>query len=145
MKTILFDLSVCQPNGSSKFHGGGIYGCIVAKKIIQEYPNQVAVIYDHSRFLSQDVVDLIIDKGIVSYNLAEMDRLSAFKHGCFDRLYSPLYDKSYSTLMENGVELMVTVHGLRALENNRDLYEWRYARDVSAFMKAILKWTPVYQ
>lgn len=145
MKKILFDLSVCQPIGTSKYHGGGIYGCIVAKKLIQKYPDNVAVIFDHSRFMSPDIVDLIKEKGIISYDLAETDRLSAFKDGHFDRYYSPLYHKSYSTLMENNVELMVTIHGLRALEVNRDLYEWRYAQDTKGIIKALLKWTPFYK
>ena len=144
MKKILFDLSVCQPIGNSKFHGGGIYGCIVAKKIIQEYPKQIGVIYDYSRFLSEDVKDLISERGIVSYNLVDTDRLSAFKDGGFERFYSPLYDQSYTSLMENGVDIMITVHGLRALEKNRDVYEWRYAQDFKGIIKVLLKWTPVY-
>ena len=145
MIKVLFDLSVCQSIGTSKFHGGGIYGCIVVSRLIQEYPNNVAVIYDHSRFLTPEIVGLIKEKGIATYDLAKTDRLSAFIDGHFDRFYSPLYHKSYSTLMENGVELMVTVHGLRALEINRDLYECRYAQDAKGFIKALLKWTPVYK
>lgn len=144
MKKVLFDLSVCQPIGNSKFHGGGVYGCIVAKQIIQEYPKQIGVIYDYSRFLSEDVKDLISERGIVSYNLVDTDRLSAFKDGGFDRFYSPLYDQSYTSLMENGVDIMITVHGLRALEKNRDVYEWRYAQDFKGIIKVLLKWTPVY-
>ena len=58
MKKILFDLLATQPNDSGKRHGGGKYGEIVFKKIVElGYP--VLCYYDSSLWINPEVMDLI--------------------------------------------------------------------------------------
>lgn len=144
MKKIIFDLSVCQPIGKSVFHGGGVYGYIVLKKLVEKYPGNISVYYNSTRFLPHDISDIIKSNNIDLYDSNELSLSQLWDKGVYSKLYSPLYSKSYDTLMKNNVPLMVTIHGLRALEMNRDSKEQMYADSIKEYLKAIIKKTFIY-
>ena len=51
MNKILFDLSACQPNRASKFHGGGVYGKIVFQRLVELAPSNIVAFFFSSRFI----------------------------------------------------------------------------------------------
>lgn len=143
---ILFDLSVCQPIGSSKFHGGGVYGFIVLKKLIENYPNNVDVIWDSSRFLPEDIKSIMSKSQIATYDLQSCTILEAFVKNKYNKLYSPLYNENnYPALIKANIPIMVTIHGLRALELGRDTTERLYSTTFKNKIISILKYTSFYK
>lgn len=144
MKKILFDLSVCQPNGDSKFHGGGIYGIIVFKACMKIFSRQEIIIYlDTSKFIDPSVTEIIVksDIEVIDGHFESLEK--AIKHrNDISLLYSPLFRQAYN--MIKSVPVLVTIHGLRALEMNRDRYEILYKNSFSGKLKALLKQTPLY-
>lgn len=145
MNTVLFDLSVCQPIGSSKFHGGGVYGYIVFQHLVDKYPENIGVYYNHQRFLPDDILCLLGENGVKVYDASKVSLLEAYQDGGYKKIYSPLYNKRYSELIQANIPLMITIHGLRSLEMNRDKYEWLYAKGVTAMIKAGIKQTCIYK
>ena len=59
MGRILFDLAVCQPNGSGKYHGGGVYGIIVFKALAELYHSYISVYLDVNKFISEEALNII--------------------------------------------------------------------------------------
>lgn len=58
MKKILFDLTATQPIGSNKRHGGGKYGEVVLRRIL-ERGLPVACYYDSNKWLNPDMKSLL--------------------------------------------------------------------------------------
>ena len=56
---ILFNLSATQPIGKTKFHGGGKYGLIVFKRIVELAPEKIAVFYDKDAYLDENALNII--------------------------------------------------------------------------------------
>lgn len=65
MKRILYDLSVCQPIGNSKFHGAGVYGCIVFAELVKRKKCEVFPYFDSSKFIDESVLDIIREYKLV--------------------------------------------------------------------------------
>ena len=59
MLKLLFDLSATQPNASGKRHGGGIYGEIVFKRIL-ELGYRPICYYSASKWLNPEIMSLEI-------------------------------------------------------------------------------------
>lgn len=141
---ILFDLTVCQPIGNSKYHGGGVYGYILFKSIILSSPDSIVAYIDKTRFIPEDVL-LSFDQfriTVIDSNTTSLYDL--YQAGIYSFVYSPLYQKSYESLIDRGCKMVVTFHGLRALEMNRDKYEYLYSTKSVDIIKAFLKQTPYY-
>ena len=56
---ILFDLQACQPIGHIKFHGGGIYGYIILKKLLEKSPQSLIIYVDCNSYIDPEVEKLI--------------------------------------------------------------------------------------
>lgn len=143
-KKILFDLVGCQPNRESKFHGGGVYGYIVLSHLINKIPERLVVRLDKKRFVSPDIEKLIQTRNIQIVDLNDIGLLECVKKYDVGVFYSPLYSKAYKQLLQSDIPIMLTVHGLRNLEMNRDKTEILYARTLRDKIKALLKLTPYY-
>lgn len=143
MKNIIFDLSVCQPIGSSKFHGGGVYGYIVFKKACELIPERLIAYYSKSRFIDNEIEHLIVSNQIKAINSDIVDLNTVIIQNSPGLVYSPLYIRDYNKLIDKGYEFIVTLHGLRSLEMNHDKYEYLY-KDSSLF-KCILKSTFLFK
>lgn len=144
MNKILFDLSVCQPIGKSKFHGGGVYGYIVFKALASKYPKRILAYYDDTCYIPADIIDLIKNNDI-SFEIKQKNSLvELYNRKKFEKLYSPLWSNSYFRLFDFNVPIILTQHGLRALEMNRDSFEQIYANSKLEYFKSILKKTGIY-
>lgn len=144
MKKILFDLRGCQPNRESKFHGGGVYGYIVLKSLIKQAPDRIIVYYDSKRFVAPDVEQMMTDNNIEKVDSNEKGLPQCIKDNDIRTFYSPLFNKSYKQLLGLDIPIIITIHGLRNLEMNRDETEILYIRSLRDKVKALLKQTPYY-
>ena len=142
MKKILFDMVGCQPNRESKFHGGWVYGYIVLKALIKRAADRIVVYYDSKRFVAPDVEQMMVDNGILKIDTNEKGLLQYIKENKIGEFYSPLFNKSYKQLQGLNIPIIITIHGLRNLEMNRDKTEVFYARSIRDRVKALLKQTP---
>lgn len=145
MKTLLFDLSVCQPIGESKFHGGGIYGYIVLKKLIQICPKLLVIYLNPNAYIPHEIMELINNNKIPIFNSIEKSLTTLYDDHVYSILYSPLWSNKYFDLFPLNIPIIYTQHGLRALENNRDKYEWIYANSTQDKLKAFIKQTPLFR
>lgn len=141
---VFFDMSVCQPNRESKFHGGGVYGYIVLSHLIKMIPQNLIVYYDKNSFVDPSIEELIDNCCIKTIDKNEKSLLQCVKEEQTSVFYSPLFSKSYKHLIDIGIPIVITIHGLRNLEMNRDKTEILYARNFIGKTKALLKQTPYY-
>lgn len=124
MKRILFDLTKVQPVNGSKFHGGGKYGIVVFKRLVELAPERVAAFYDENSYIDSSVIDLCSQNNIPVIKKSEKSVTDAAKmFGSV--LYSPLFDQAY--LKDQSVQALVTIHDMRPLEMVGDEYEKYYA------------------
>lgn len=144
MKKILFDLSVCQPIGNSKYHGGGVYGYIVFEALANKYPQDIIAYYDDKRYLPDNIINVIKNREILVKTVKDNTISNLFICKEFKSLYSPLWSNSYFELFKLNVPIILTQHGLRALEMNRDEYEQIYTKNIIDYLKALIKKTPFY-
>ena len=121
---LLYELYTSQPDGESKFHGGGEYG----KKVFEECVEQsngvgISVCFDVDAFLDEWLLDLIARYSIPTYDVKSYSDIKRLiKSGKFKKIYSPMpywIDQSYQV---PEVILSGTVHGLRSIECPDDRY-----------------------
>lgn len=141
MNKILFDLSVCQPNKESKFHGGGVYGYIVFKELAKYAPDYLVAYYNFTRFIDPSVVEIIKNNNIKVIDSSQTPISKAYDDVNADVMYSPLFNLRHDVLISEGKKCIITVHGLRAIEMLTDKTETSYATSFSAWCKAFLKGT----
>lgn len=145
MKKLLFDLSVCQPNKESKFHGGGVYGFIVFEACAQKIGGDNILAYlDSSRYMDPFITRIIHNQAIEVINAGaeDIEKLVSTRQD-IAVLYSPLFKPVYNRI--SSVPVFVTIHGLRALEMNKDRYEILYGNSVWDKLKAVIKQTFLYK
>lgn len=145
MKKLLFDLSVCQPNKESKFHGGGVYGFIVFEACAQKIGGDNIIAYlDSSRYVDPSITRIIHNKTIevIDANTENIEKVISTRQD-IAILYSPLFKPVYNRI--SSIPVFVTIHGLRALEMNRDRYEILYENSVRGKLKAVIKQTFLYK
>ena len=90
MRKILFDLSVCQPIGHIKFHGGGVYGYIVFKELCKRASEVVIAYYDKSHFIEPSVVATIETYGVNTVDASQYELENIITND-ISLIYSPLY------------------------------------------------------
>lgn len=145
MKKLLFDLSVCQPNNESKFHGGGVYGFIVFEACAEKIGGDNILAYlDSSRYVDPSITRIIHNKTIevIDANTENIEKVISTRQD-IAILYSPLFKPVYNRI--SSIPVFVTIHGLRALEMNRDRYEILYENSVRGKLKAVIKQTFLYK
>ena len=135
MKKILFDLQATQPNDSGKRHGGGKYGEIVFKKIVElGYP--VLCYYDSSLWINPEVMDLIKEKNIPLFDIREKSLKDIVATEQVDAIYSPLPgDLRYF----KECDVYGTIHGMRSLELPLDWFFFKYKSSIKAKIKFLLQ------
>ncbi len=144
---ILFDLTVCQPHGSSKFHGGGEYGFSLLRKLIEKEVNRLIVYYDSRKFLDETIKLLLDNSGVLLVDASNKSLLQCIEEYDVDIFYSSLYRTGYKKIIESlkkPVKFVITIHGLRNQEMNRDSVEYMYATNKKTLFKAIVKQTPYF-
>lgn len=141
MNKLFFDLSVCQPNRESKFHGGGIYGTIVFKKLAMLASDNLFAYYFSSKFIEPSILELIKQLHICLYDGDQISLEKAYAMSGADLFYTPLYSFRHKALIEMGVKFVVTIHGLRSIEMLTDSMECAYATSFYMWLKAKSKST----
>lgn len=121
MSRILFDLSATQPIGNTKFHGGGIYGIILFKKMVSIESRALAVWYDDRKYIDEEIVELIKEHKIPTYFSRKIDMYEAARKES-KVIYAPIFNTTYRKFPPPDISLIVTVHGLRDLEMPSDTY-----------------------
>ena len=144
----LFDLTVCQPNGSSKYHGGGVYGFSLLRKLLEKGSGEIVIYYDSTRFLDEEISRLIALSGSKTVDASQVKLSQCLEDDSIELFYSPLYSAKYKSIIESlshPVKFVVTIHGLRNQEMNRDIVERHYATSLKQYLKAIIKQTYYYK
>lgn len=130
---ILFNLSVCQPVGGIKRHGGGIYGEIVLKRII-ERKLPVYCYYNAQIWLNPDIESIIRNNGIKMFDCNELTLEEVVAKYDIDKLYTPLYIDLNDF---NACKVVCTIHGLRGVETPKDMLFFKYKSSVKEKIKFI--------
>lgn len=136
-KMVLYNLAATQPVSGSKRHGGGIYGEIVLRKIVEQ-GRRVIVAYDSQRWLNPDMRSLCETNSVELVDISKCGFQSVIDSREIDIFYSPQpLDELYR--LEN-CELVVTIHDLRSIELplDRKMF-WRYKMQFSMQLKNLLE------
>lgn len=144
-KKLLYDMTHCQPKGKTKFHGGGMYGYILLSELLRVAADRVVVYYDSDKYVSPQIQQLIETSKVVTVKAKEKtlsDCIQEYNVGVF---YSPGKSDSYKKLLIYNIPIVLTIHGLRNLEMNRDKTEYLYAKKARDYIKSFLKMTPLYR
>ncbi len=137
--TLLFDLSAAQPLRSGA-HGGGEYAKSVFARLIKLAGDRPPVAcYDSGRERDPDSFAAAEQAGVKLVPFQGLSGLEdLLRSGRYHRFMSVLpYD--YHELDFGDVEVVITIHGLRAIEMPTDIYEGRFVSDPAATIKWLLK------
>lgn len=119
---LLYNLGATQPIGESKFHGGGKYGLVVLKRLIEMNPQKVAVYYNDSAYLDDEIKEIIKNRKITTYLSKDLSLYEAARKES-SVVYSPLFAGDD---IPQDIVMIHTQHGLRILEMPTDKYEFYY-------------------
>lgn len=120
---LLFDLECTQPAPWAKRHGGGIYGEIVLRKLIENNA-ELVVYYNSDRWLNPDILQLCQSAAtVLLVDRKDMSISDIFaEYGC-KRLFSPLPGNEFINFQHDKIGV---IHGLRSLELNYDSHSRKY-------------------
>ncbi len=135
MTQLLFDLAATQPNSSGKRHGGGIYGEVIFRRII-ELGFKPICYYNGTKWLNSEIVSLIQDNSLPLYDINTTSLDEIVKKEQISKLYSCL--PTLRELKFKGCKVVGTIHGLRNLELPMDSFRWKYRKEFT--IKNIVKW-----
>lgn len=121
MKKILFNLSCTQPSQDDKRHGGGKYGEVVFRHILEKgYP--IAVAIDGKKWLNPEMQKLIDCYHIPCYDTTLMGFKDMMNQSGCDRFYTPILSDG----MDYEGETIATIHGTRPMELQFDSMMLKY-------------------
>ena len=133
MKKIVFDLTKTQSSVDGKFHGGGKYGVVVFKKLVEIAPEIIIAYYNKDNYISEEVLDLISKEQIPVYLQQDISIMEVARNDDAV-IYSPLFDRAY--IKDSSIKVLVTLHGIRDLVILSDKYKYCYEQD-KGFKKKI--------
>ena len=118
---LLFDLSATQPDKFTIRHGGGIYGEIVFKTIL-ENGYCFDAFYDSNRWINPDIRFLCEKYQVHLHDLSSCSILDIITNGKYSLIYSPIIGK----ILSEEIVYISTLHGLRRIEMPNDWMQLRY-------------------
>ena len=114
---LLFNLECTQPSGEVMRHGGGIYGEIVFRRIIErELP--VSAYYDSRKWFNPEMKELIEKNGVTLFDVSQKRLEDIVSENDFNLIYTPMFGRTFSSF--KGCKVIGTLHGLRDLEMPND-------------------------
>jgi glycosyltransferase involved in cell wall biosynthesis len=125
MRTLLFDLRAVQPHHG--YHGGAEYARAVFEHLVS-VPGKLKVkgFYDEGRPLPDDIRSAAARGGVELVGLRSLNHLQTFvRQEQAYRFYSAL-PYEYGFLDCGDMDVVVTIHGLRAIEMPTDAYSGKY-------------------
>lgn len=126
MGKVLFDLVSSQPI-VSKFHGAGNYGLSVFKEFLTQFGlDSVAVTYRSDRYLTENILTMILENKLVSHDLVSenLDEVCTI----YDTYFTPLPIKSNLPLSAS-IRIKTVCHDVRSLTTSWDLHYFRFIRN----------------
>lgn len=127
---ILFNLTATQPIGKTKFHGGGKYGLIVFKRIVELAPEKIAVFYDKDAYLDENALNIIKKYKLPQYYKGAISIYDAArKEGGI--IYSPFFAQND---IPSDIKVIQTQHGLRVMEMPSDITQKYYVEENKSFL-----------
>lgn len=136
MKKILFYLKETQPTNGDKRHGGGKYGEIVLKRIM-ERGLPISCCYDSSVWFNPELHELIDKKGIDLYDLSK-EGISDIVRKDISFVFVPANLNGYYWRSIN-CNVLGVIHGVRGLETPLDNFEFLYKQPLKVVIKSIVK------
>lgn len=130
---LLFDLIATQPNASGKRHGGGKYGEIILKRMI-ERGITFACFYNSHLWLNPEIKEACKRNGIELFDIKENTLENIVKKYGFNRIYSALPGEIANI---NYCEVYGTIHGLRGFETPFDSYFYLYKHSFKDLLRHI--------
>ncbi len=138
-KKIVFDLIPTQFSGGTKYHGGGEYTKVVFKRLVKNKKDaEIICLCEKNKNLDETILEIIRDyhlESIVAESKMSVETVLATARA--DKFYSALPDYGMINLPE--LEIIYTIHGLRAIEMPTDLVEIKYAGSLTDYAKYIYK------
>ncbi len=135
---LLFDLTMVQPLDGTKFHGGGKYGEIVFKQLLQTKAENIAGYYNKKRYINPELIQLIKSNSIPLYDCNKISlEEAAIKEGKV--IYSPIFGR-YLFSLRSDIKIIATIHGLRNLELPEDKFQYEYLQKRSKISTLLLKY-----
>lgn len=136
-KRIIFDLVKTQPLGGTKIHGGGAYGIAVFRRLVELYPDKIAVYYDKNKYIDPNALNIIKEKDIRTYHTKDYTLAEAARKEC-NIVYSPIFTSS--DVIQNPTIIFVsTLHGVRNSIIKSDKYEYAYKKDGRTIYNLLMK------
>lgn len=136
---VLFDLTATQPCGKTVRHGGGRYGEIIFRRIL-ELKLPVACYYNSRLWLNPTILDLLKEYQIQLFDINKFSLEEIVEITKSSVLYSAL--PQYSLFKFDACKVVGTIHGLRRLETPVDFYRLLYRngnwKDLFLFMFQLL-------
>ena len=127
---ILFNLTATQPIGKTKFHGGGKYGLVVFKRIVELAPEKIAVFYDKDAYLDENALNIIKKYKLPQYYKGAISIYDAArKEGGI--IYSPFFAQND---IPSDIKVIQTQHGLRVMEMPSDITQKYYVEENKSFL-----------
>lgn len=127
---LIFDLSTTQPIGTTKRHGGGIYGEIVFKKLV-ELGYKFVCSYNPALWLNPEIENICKKQGLKLLDISNLDEFVSI-HSEYT-VYCPV-----DVVLTSKVKSLGTIHGLRRLEMPNDHFQLKYKNS----MREILLYFP---
>ncbi len=126
---LLFDLSATQPCKNTKRHGGGVYGEIVFKTMLEK-GYCFDAFYDSSRWLNPEILNLCENYNILLHDISKLGIRSVLKEGGYALVYCPVFGHAPS----DEIKYIATLHGLRRIEMPNDWMQLKYKNDIKSYL-----------
>lgn len=131
---LLFDLTATQAIGRVKRHGGGIYGEIVFRRMV-ERGVEFMCYYDSRRWLNPEIQNIILKNKIRVFDIQKYELCDIVKNNNVTTVYSPMVGNSFETI---DCRKIVTIHGLRRFELQTDRNKLKYPYSRKELIKEII-------
>lgn len=131
---LLFDLTSIQAIANVKRHGGGIYGEIVFRRLI-ERGESFCCYFDSNRLINPEIVTLCRANNIELHDINKIHLKNIIENNNISTIYSPLVGNGLADL---SCRKIITIHGLRIFEMPKDKFQFSYRYKMSRMIKEIL-------
>lgn len=133
---LLFDLQSIQPWGATKRHGGGIYGEIVFRKLV-ELGADMATLFNEKAWINPEIVELCKQHNIPMIEKGDKSLEEIYSSVGAGRIYSAVPWTQFSSAdIPNKCS---TIHDIRPMEVCPDSLSAKYISGVVARLKLFVK------
>ncbi len=150
---LLYNLVAVQPIHNAKFHGGGSYGEVVFRAILEKLFVEKAAecsdvhlfaAFDAGKFLDPKIGEACKKFGVPLFDIREKSPQRIIDENRIDTFYTPLYslEKKWDVSVPRFV---FTWHGVRALEMKYSPLGVKFARTFSQKAEALVRYRELWK